>query len=141
MQVYANQDSAPSSRPAAAPVPVAEVRVTVWDSLQGRKLTGSEAPTEKELALFLQRHPHCEVYCGQRAPPVSNTNYDAAEGAPLKPGHAHEGALTLTLTLTLPLTTVVVVQRAVEQGAHVAPLQVAVPPWLGLGLGSGLGLG
>ena len=92
MQVYANQDSAPSSRPAAAPVPVAEVRVTVWDSLQGRKLTGSEAPTEKELALFLQRHPHCEVYCGQRAPPVSNTNYDAAEGAPLKPGHAHEGA-------------------------------------------------
>ena len=113
MQVYANQDSAPSSRPAAAPVPVAEVRVTVWDSLQGRKLTGSEAPTEKELALFLQRHPHCEVYCGQRAPPVSNTNYDAAEGAPLKPGHAHEGApssltpapgVTLTLSPTRTLS-------------------------------------
>ena len=93
MQVYANQDSAPPSRPAAASVGVAEVRVTVWDSLQNRKLTGSEAPTEKELALFLQRNPHCEIYCGQRpTAPVANTNYEAAEGAPLKPGYAHEGA-------------------------------------------------
>ena len=58
-----------------------QVRVTVWDSLQNRKLTGIEAPTEKELALFLQRHPHCEIYCGQRAAPVAVV--EPAE-APLK---------------------------------------------------------
>ena len=41
------------------------VRVVVWDTQQRRKLEGGEAPTEKELAAFLQRHPHCEIYCGQ----------------------------------------------------------------------------
>ena len=72
VQVYANQDTTTaqsSARPEPAPQPMA-VRVAVWDALKNRKLTGAEAPTEKELAGFLQRYPHCEIYSGQRPAPT-----------------------------------------------------------------------
>ena len=85
VKVYANQDTAtahPPARPEPATHPV-PVRVAVWDALKNRKLTGAEAPTEKELAGFLQRNPHCEIYSGQRpAPPPAA---ELGSEPPLKP--------------------------------------------------------
>jgi len=40
-------------------------RVTVWNRVTKRKVSGNAAPMEKNLADYLKKHPECELYNGQ----------------------------------------------------------------------------
>ena len=47
------------------------LKVVVWHTLEHRKLTREEAPTQGNLCRFLQMNPHIVVYEGQVAPIIS----------------------------------------------------------------------
>ncbi|GJQ13856.1 hypothetical protein GpartN1_g5647.t1 [Galdieria partita] len=40
-------------------------RVIIWNRKYRRKVGGNAAPFRRNLAVYLQKHPDCEVYCGQ----------------------------------------------------------------------------
>ncbi|GJD11781.1 hypothetical protein Gasu2_59070 [Galdieria sulphuraria] len=40
-------------------------RVIIWNRKYRRKVGGNAAPFRRNLAAYLQKHPDCEVYCGQ----------------------------------------------------------------------------
>jgi len=40
-------------------------RVTVWNRVTKRKVSGNAAPMEKNLSDYLKKHPECELYNGQ----------------------------------------------------------------------------
>jgi hypothetical protein len=42
-----------------------EKRVTLWNSVERRKISGNAAPMSKNLAVYLEKHPMCEIYIGQ----------------------------------------------------------------------------
>ena len=58
----------------------AQLKVMCWHTLEQRKLTRDEAPTQPQLCRFLAEHPHIEIYQGQQAKPAA-----AAAAAPEPP--------------------------------------------------------
>ena len=49
------------------PCPTRPVRVVLWDTQREVKLVGEDAPAEDDLLAYLQAHPHCTYFVGQRA--------------------------------------------------------------------------
>jgi len=44
---------------------ITEKRVTIWHTIEKRKISGNAAPMEKNLRSYLATHPECEVYVNQ----------------------------------------------------------------------------
>ena len=47
--------------------PPGDIRVTVWDEVEQRKVSGPAAPTEDNLCRFLEDNPRFSIYAGQTA--------------------------------------------------------------------------
>ena len=60
----ARDDSSKSSAD-AAPIPVVDERVAIWNTATLKKVAGQAAPMKRNLQVFLRKHPECEVYDGQ----------------------------------------------------------------------------
>ena len=56
-----------ASKGDAAPIPVVDERVAIWNTATLKKVAGQAAPMKRNLQVFLRKHPECEVYCGQDA--------------------------------------------------------------------------
>ena len=54
-----------ASKGDAAPIPVVDERVAIWNTATLKKVAGQAAPMERNLQVFLRKHPECEVYIGQ----------------------------------------------------------------------------
>jgi len=63
-EVYAGQGGMvdPAARAAQQ---LAEKRITIWNRVERRKVSGNAAPLEKNLKMYLKKHPEYEVYTGQ----------------------------------------------------------------------------
>lgn len=71
--------AAPSPAPPAAPAPTEDVdmdavegakHVTIWNTIELRKVAGNAAPLRRNLARFLAAHPECQEYTGQDKDPA-----------------------------------------------------------------------
>lgn len=51
------------------PCPTGPVRVVLWDTRREVKVARQDAPTEDDLLSYLQAHPHCTYFVGQKATP------------------------------------------------------------------------
>ena len=54
-----------ASKGDAAPIPVVDERVAIWNTATLKKVAGQAAPMKRNLQVFLRKHPECEVYDGQ----------------------------------------------------------------------------
>lgn len=78
---------------AGAPSSEVELKVMCWHTLEQRKLTRDEAPTQPQLCRFLAENPHIVVYEGQR-PPAAKPAAAAVPEPPLKKPAAPMPAVT-----------------------------------------------
>ena len=74
------------------------VHIAIWDSASEVKLTGADAPTADTLDDFLQLHPKCEVYTGQKpsgCTAVERSGLDELVDASAPSSDAHDRHHTL----------------------------------------------
>jgi len=83
-EFYTGQDKLLTSEEKSALI-AEQNRISIWNKLEQRRISGTAAPSQKNLAEYLAKRPHCEVYAGQNQPPGTCLKAEPAVEPPATP--------------------------------------------------------